>query len=177
MRFGAACSIVRDLWFRGCFTIPGAHICLSASQACRNTIPRGSERDISGELCRCDHHIGWLRPLRAPAPAGVGSGRAPPGRVLLEAATRLRNEVIYAPVDISSDALETACDSISSLWPDVRLEPMVANYVTHPPRLERFHGTTLAIYIGSNIGNFAPEEARAILRNLRSELRAGDVFS
>ena len=53
---------------------------------------------------------------------------------------------------------------------------MVANYVTHPPKLERFNGTTLAMYIGSSIGNFSPEEARGILRNLRSELRAGDAL-
>jgi uncharacterized SAM-dependent methyltransferase len=51
---------------------------------------------------------------------------------------------------------------------------MVANYVTHPPKLERFDGTTLAMYIGSSIGNFWPEEARGILRNLRSGLNAGD---
>jgi len=60
--------------------------------------------------------------------------------------------------------------------PDVQLQPMVANYVTHPPKLERFHGTTLAMYIGSSIGNFSPEEARSILRNLRSELRPGDAL-
>ena len=64
------------------------------------------------------------------------------------------------------------CDSIGCLFPDVQLQPMVANYVTHPPKLERFKGTTLALYIGSSIGNFSPEEARTILRNLRSELRA-----
>jgi L-histidine N-alpha-methyltransferase len=50
----------------------------------------------------------------------------------------------------------------------------VANYVTHPPMLERFKGSTLAMYIGSSIGNFSPKEARSILRNLRSELRPGD---
>jgi hypothetical protein len=32
------------------------------------------------------------------------------------------------------------------------------------------------VYIGSGIGNFSPEEARGILRNLRSELRAGDAL-
>jgi L-histidine N-alpha-methyltransferase len=53
---------------------------------------------------------------------------------------------------------------------------MVANYVTHPPKLERFKGTTLAMYIGSSIGNFSPREARTILRNLRSELKAGDAL-
>jgi dimethylhistidine N-methyltransferase len=60
--------------------------------------------------------------------------------------------------------------------PDVQLQPMVANYVTHPPKLEWFKGTTLAMYIGSSIGNFSPKEARNILRNLRSELRPGDAL-
>ena len=50
--------------------------------------------------------------------------------------------------------------------PEVCVSPIVANYVTHPPQLESFDGTTLGLYIGSSIGNFSPEEARTILRNL-----------
>ena len=115
----------------------------------------------------------YSRPLRL---LELGAGTAAKTGILLEAATRLRNEVIYFPVDVSSDALDAACDSIGCLLPDVQLQPMVANYVTHPPKLERFNGTTLAMYIGSSIGNFSPEEARTILRNLRSELRAGDAL-
>jgi hypothetical protein len=42
--------------------------------------------------------------------------------------------------------------------------------------LSLFLNDTLAMYIGSSIGKFSPEEARAILRNLRSELRAGDAL-
>src|SRR5579862_1350754 len=106
----------------------------------------------------------------------LGAGTAAKTGILLEAATRLRNEVIYLPVDVSPDALDAACDNIGCLLPDVQLQPMVANYVTHPPKLERFKGTTLAMYIGSSIGNFSPEEARTILRNLRSELKAGDAL-
>jgi len=115
----------------------------------------------------------YSRPLRL---LELGAGTATKTGILLEAATRLRNEVIYLPVDVSSDALEAACESIGCLLPNVELQPMVANYVTHPPKLERFRGTTLAMYIGSSIGNFSPEEARTILRNLRSELGAGDAL-
>jgi L-histidine Nalpha-methyltransferase len=106
----------------------------------------------------------------------LGAGTAAKTGILLEAATRLRNEVIYIPVDVSSDALDAACESIGGMLPDVQLRPMVANYVTHPPAVEPFNGTTLAIYIGSSIGNFSPQEARTILRNLRSELRPGDAL-
>ena len=115
----------------------------------------------------------YSRPLRL---LELGAGTAAKTGILLEAATRLRDEVTYLPIDVSSDALEAACDSIGCLLPTVQLQPMVANYVTHPPQLERFDGTTLAIYIGSSIGNFSPEEARSILRNLRSELRTGDTL-
>jgi dimethylhistidine N-methyltransferase len=115
----------------------------------------------------------YYRPLRL---MELGAGTAAKTGILLRAATHLRNEVVYLPIDVSPDALGTACESIGCLFPDVRLEPMVANYVTHPPKLERFHGTTLAMYIGSSIGNFTPEEARTILRNLRSELKPGDAF-
>jgi L-histidine Nalpha-methyltransferase len=113
------------------------------------------------------------RPLRL---LELGAGTATKTGILLKAATRLRDEVTYIPVDVSSDALDAACDSIGCLLPDVQLRPMVANYVTHPPRLGRFNGTTLAMYIGSNIGNFLPDQARRILRNLRSELRPGDAL-
>ena len=115
----------------------------------------------------------YSRPLRL---LELGAGTAAKTGILLEAATRLRSEIIYLPVDVSSDALDASCDSIGYLLPDVQLQPMVANYVTHPPKLERFQATTLAMYIGPNIGNFSPEESRTVLRNLRSQLRAGDAL-
>jgi uncharacterized SAM-dependent methyltransferase len=71
----------------------------------------------------------YSRPLRL---LELGAGTAAKTGILLEAAARLRNEVIYLPVDVSSDALDAASDSIGSLLPDVELQPMVANYVTHP---------------------------------------------
>ena len=56
------------------------------------------------------------------------------------------------------------------------MQPVVRNYITHPLQLEPFDGTTLALYIGTNIGNFSPEEARMILRNLGSQLQTGDAL-
>jgi L-histidine Nalpha-methyltransferase len=79
-------------------------------------------------------------------------------------------------VDVSSDALDVACETISASLPEVSVSPIVANYVTHPPQLESFNGTTLGLYIGSSIGNFTPEEARRILRNLRGQLQSGDAL-
>ncbi|HUA17198.1 MAG TPA: L-histidine N(alpha)-methyltransferase [Bryobacteraceae bacterium] len=138
--------------------------------------PARTERDIlasyAGAIITATDS-GYSRPLRL---LELGAGTAAKTGMLLDAATRLRHEVIYLPVDVSPDALDAACKTIGCLWPGVQLQPIVANYVTHPPKLERFQGSTLAIYIGSSIGNFSPQEARAILRNLRAELKTGDAL-
>jgi L-histidine Nalpha-methyltransferase len=106
----------------------------------------------------------------------LGAGTAAKTVILLEAALHISDDVSYMPVDVSSDALEFACQNIACALPEVRIQPIVRNYTTHPPRLEPFDGTTLALYIGTNIGNFSPEEARMILRNLGSQLQTGDAL-
>jgi L-histidine Nalpha-methyltransferase len=138
--------------------------------------PTRTERDILGSYAEAivtATGSDYSQPLRL---LELGAGTAAKTGILLKAATRLRDEVIYYPIDVSSDALDTACDSIGCLLPNVQLQPIVANYVTHPPKLERFEGNTLAMYIGSSIGNFSPQEARTILRNLRSELKTSDAL-
>jgi uncharacterized SAM-dependent methyltransferase len=101
------------------------------------------------------------RPLRV---MELGAGTAAKTGILLKAVARLRNQIVYLPIDVSADALYFACDSIGGMLPNVQLEPTVAIYVNHPPALRFFEGTTLVVYIGTSIGNFPAREARAILR-------------
>jgi dimethylhistidine N-methyltransferase len=106
----------------------------------------------------------------------LGAGTASKTCILLEAALRVSGDVAYVPVDVCPDALELACQNIACTLPGVRMQPIVRNYVTHPLQLDPFDGTTLALYIGTSIGNFSPEEARLILRNLGSQLQIGDAL-
>jgi dimethylhistidine N-methyltransferase len=106
----------------------------------------------------------------------LGAGTASKTCILLDASLRLSDDVTYVPVDVCSNAIELACANVECALPDVRVQPIVRNYVTHPLRLEPFDGTTLALYIGTSIGNFSPEEARLILRNLRAQLQTGDAL-
>jgi len=106
----------------------------------------------------------------------LGAGTAAKTDVLLDAIVRMRDGVLYIPTDISPEALDMARERIASRLPEVCVEPVVANYVTDPPQIESFNGTTLAIYIGSSIGNFSPGEARTILKNLNSQLQVGDAL-
>lgn len=89
---------------------------------------------------------------------------------------RCHGQVTYVPCDVSPEALNQACTSIESLLPTVRLRPIVGNYVTHPPQFPPAPGTTLALYIGTSIGNFSPQAARTILCNLRSQMSTGDAL-
>lgn len=106
----------------------------------------------------------------------LGAGTASKSCILLAAALRISGDVVYMPVDVCSDALELACQNVVCALPEVRLQPIVRNYVSHPLELEPFDGTTLALYIGTSIGNFSREEARHILRNLGAQLQTGDAL-
>jgi len=106
----------------------------------------------------------------------LGAGTASKTCVLLAAAVRRRIDVVYMPLDVSADALEIACRDVEFAFPEVQTEPLVANYINSPPRLDEFDGSTIALYLGSSIGNFLPDESRTILINLRSQLRSDDVL-
>lgn len=106
----------------------------------------------------------------------LGAGTASKTWLVLAAAARRQIDVIYMPLDVSEAALEVACVGIESAFPRVLLQPVVTNYVSSPPQLEEFDGSTIALYLGSSVGNFTPEESRRILRNVGSQLRVGDAL-
>jgi L-histidine Nalpha-methyltransferase len=138
--------------------------------------PTRAERKILASSCASIIAAAYPDKSKALRLVELGAGTASKTAVLLDAAARLQSEVQYVPVDVSSDALDVACETIATSLPEVRISPLVANYVTHPPQLESFTGITLGLYIGSSIGNFAPEMARTILRNLSGQLQAGDAL-
>ena len=105
----------------------------------------------------------------------LGAGTATKTGLLLAAAAKMQGQVLYQPIDVSGSALDEARAWIEAEIGDVAVRPQVANYITERTRVERPAGMkVLALYIGSSIGNFSPEEARGILGNLRSELQPGD---
>lgn len=104
----------------------------------------------------------------------LGAGTATKTGILLAAAVRLQGATEYLPIDVSAEAMEEACSSIARGQSSVTVFPQVANYVTDVLQIPAHDGPTLALYIGSSIGNFSQEEAVAVLRNLRAQLRPGD---
>jgi L-histidine N-alpha-methyltransferase len=89
----------------------------------------------------------------------------------------VQERLLYQPIDISPSALVEARAEIEARIPGVTVRSQVANYITDPYRIDREpNRSVLALYIGSSIGNFSPEEARGILANLRRHIRPGDAL-
>lgn len=106
----------------------------------------------------------------------LGAGTAQKTGILLAAAVRVQGDTPYLPVDVSATAIDDACVSLARTLPRVHIQPQVANYVTDALNIPPHDGPTLALYIGSSIGNFSHDEAVAILRNLRAQLKPGDTL-
>ncbi len=120
---------------------------------------------------------------RGQGPAGkltlieLGAGTATKTGILLAEAVRQQGSVVYQPVDVSETALAEASENILTKIPGVTVRCQVTDYTRQALPLDRLRNTrTLALYIGSSIGNFTPAEAKEVLCNLRAQLLPGDTL-
>ena len=105
----------------------------------------------------------------------LGAGTATKTGILLSAAVRQQGSVVYQPVDVSETALDEATENILANIPGVTVRSQLADYTREELPLDRLRNTrTLALYIGSSIGNFAPTAAIQVLTNLRAQLQPGE---
>jgi L-histidine N-alpha-methyltransferase len=107
----------------------------------------------------------------------MGSGNASKTRLAIEAILRKQRNLTYIPVDISASALETSASVLLQSYPEIRIEAYASDYYRAIDAMKDTpRGTTLALFLGSNIGNFNADEAERFLRALRSILRFGDAL-
>lgn len=123
-------------------------------------------------------HAGDL--LEALVPDGVpiellelGSGDGRKTLALCRAWLKAGAELVYRPMDISSQALERLASHAARQLPALALHPLCGDYFqTWPIPLARRR--QVALFLGSNLGNFTEPEALRFLRRIRAHLRAGD---
>jgi dimethylhistidine N-methyltransferase len=107
----------------------------------------------------------------------MGSGSASKTRQIIEALLRKQDELLFIPVDISATALDSSSRILLQSYPQLRVEAYAADYFAGLAELGKTKkGRTLALFLGSNISNFDPEEALKFLRALRQVLSAGDAL-
>lgn len=83
----------------------------------------------------------------------------------------------YYPLDISPHILEVNKNIISSSCPEVDITPIAGDYFETMQQLPQNTGRKLVLFLGSNIGNYAPDQAVSFLRKVRSNLQPGDFIA
>lgn len=107
----------------------------------------------------------------------MGSGSASKTRLVIETLLEKQPELLFVPVDISASALDRSSRVLLQSYPRLRIEAYAAEYFDGLAELaKRQRSRTLVLFLGSNISNFEPAEARDFLHAMRSVLRAGDAL-
>ena len=105
----------------------------------------------------------------------LGSGSAIKTRLLIDAILERQPALTYHPVDISAEAVTESSLALAGAYERLRIIAYASDYF--PALREKrlvTHGRVLALFLGSNIGNFEPAEARELLRLLAAARHPGD---
>jgi dimethylhistidine N-methyltransferase len=107
----------------------------------------------------------------------LGSGSALKTRVVIEAILERQPRLRFMPVDISSEALTDSSLALIDAHPQLSVHGYASDYFSllrnvRFPTSDRI----LALYLGSNIGNFEPAQARDLLHSLARALKPGDAL-
>ena len=121
------------------------------------------------------------RALRAGAAAGqplavveLGAGDGLKTKLLLRELLAQPVALTYVPVDISPSAIAELVASLRAELPALPTEPLAAEYGAALTTLATRPGAKAVLFLGSNIGNFAPAEQADFLRALAGPLTPAD---
>jgi len=118
----------------------------------------------------------WIRELAPSTLVELGAGSGRKTRILLEAMRDAGDGAVYVPVDVSGDFLEGAARRLRGSYPELRVEPVVADMTGSLEGLEGLERPAVFALLGSTIGNFRPPEARELLSRVRERMDPGDRF-
>ena len=106
----------------------------------------------------------------------LGAGDGLKTKLLLSFFTDQQADFTYAPVDISADALAGLVTDLRQQIPGLRLNPRHDDYFNALAQLStETDSRKVVLFLGSNIGNFTPDEALDFYRQLHERLQPGDL--
>ncbi len=105
----------------------------------------------------------------------LGSGSAVKTRLLIDDILERQPSLTFHPIDISADAVTESSLALVGAYDTLRVIAYAGDYfpLLREKRLVT-HARVLVLFLGSNIGNFEPEEARELLRLLAAARHPGD---
>ncbi|TGD79740.1 L-histidine N(alpha)-methyltransferase [Hymenobacter wooponensis] len=104
----------------------------------------------------------------------LGAGDGLKTKILLRHLLDTGAHFTYVPVDISTAALDGLSATLQAELPGLAVEPVVADYADALTLMASRPGRKAVLFLGSNIGNFLPNERQAFLRRLRQPLTSDD---
>ena len=105
----------------------------------------------------------------------LGSGSSIKTRLLIEAILANQADLHYQPMDISAPILELSAEALLGNYDRLRITGHVGDYTRGLDSIDRREGERLmALFLGSNIGNYTLAEARELLKTIRKALQTGD---
>ena len=106
----------------------------------------------------------------------LGPGDGLKSKILLQALLNKKSDFTYLPVDISADALAGLVKELDNEMPDLSIKEMSGDYFQIMENLHQQNGSRkIILFLGSNIGNFFPNELGEFLKTLSSITVAGDL--
>ena len=107
----------------------------------------------------------------------LGSGSATKTRLIIDAVLARQDTLTFHPIDISPEALVESSEALVASNEALHVRAYAGDYfaLLGAKRIET-RDRVLALYLGSNIGNFEPAHARELFGLLGDTLKPGDGF-
>jgi len=122
---------------------------------------------------RADDLVAHARPQHI---IEFGCGKLAKISFLLDACERQKICCTFSPIDICEAALVDLSTQLLALYPWLRINAYVGDYHAGFTNIDLPRGRRLALFMGSTIGNFSPEQAVDFLREVHAILGEDGVL-
>jgi L-histidine Nalpha-methyltransferase len=107
----------------------------------------------------------------------LGSGSSRKTRLILDAYSKLDDQLQYCPIDVSAGILKTTALDLLRQYPTLRLCGLAGTYEQALAELPRTSlKNRMLIFLGSTLGNLSDSECRDFLELIRQALQPGEFF-
>ncbi len=118
----------------------------------------------------------WMAEHAPASLAELGAGSAEKSRILIRSMLAAGTGRHFLAADVSGTFLERSARALREEFPELVVHTAVGDMTREIPSLHSLPAPRWLILLGSTIGNFDDDAARALLRRARGRLEPGDAF-